>query len=104
MSICAFDANRLGNDMKAATSISPVYALPTSQPKALEPDGQEPSSECKVRLADESFIPFLRRRTPMAKLAYASILFALMTSVASAQAPQQAPQPQSPAGPTAQIM
>jgi sporulation protein YlmC with PRC-barrel domain len=40
----------------------------------------------------------------MAKLAYTSILFALMTSVASAQAPQQAPQPQSPAGPTAQIM
>jgi len=42
---------------------------------------------------------------PMAKLAYTSILFALMTTMASAQAPQQAPQrPQSPAGPTAQIM
>jgi sporulation protein YlmC with PRC-barrel domain len=41
----------------------------------------------------------------MAKLAYTSILFALMTTMASAQAPQQAPQPpQSPAGPTAQIM
>jgi sporulation protein YlmC with PRC-barrel domain len=40
----------------------------------------------------------------MAKLAFTSILFALMTSVASAQAPQQAPQPQTSAGPAAQIM
>lgn len=37
----------------------------------------------------------------MAKLVFTPILFALMTSVASAQAPQQAPQP---AGATAQIM
>jgi sporulation protein YlmC with PRC-barrel domain len=40
----------------------------------------------------------------MTKLAYASVLFAFMTTVASAQAPQQAPLPQSPGGPTAQIL
>jgi len=40
----------------------------------------------------------------MARLAYTSVLFAILTSVASAQAPQQTPQPQSPAAPTAQIM
>ena len=41
----------------------------------------------------------------MARLAYASILFALMTTVASAQAPQQAPAaaPRQVAGPAAQI-
>src|SRR4051812_32235056 len=40
----------------------------------------------------------------MAKLAVASIALALMTSVANAQTPQQAPQPQSPTGSAAQIM
>jgi sporulation protein YlmC with PRC-barrel domain len=40
----------------------------------------------------------------MGQLAFASIALALMTSVANAQTPQQAPQPQSPAGPAAQIM
>src|SRR3954452_18620107 len=40
----------------------------------------------------------------MGQLAFASIALELMTSVANAQTPQQAPQPQSPAGPAAQIM
>jgi len=47
--------------------------------------------------------PFYQE-VPMAKLAFASIALALMTSMANAQTPQQAPQRQSPAGPAAQIM
>src|SRR5215475_3328374 len=45
-----------------------------------------------------------QRRRPMARLAYASILFALMTTVASAQAPQPVPAaPRQAPGPAAQI-
>src|SRR5262249_41333299 len=45
-----------------------------------------------------------QRRRPMARLAYASILFALMTTVASAQAPQPIPAaPRQAPGPAAQI-
>src|SRR4029450_2322978 len=46
-----------------------------------------------------------QRRRPMKRLASASILFALMTTVASAQAPQQAAPaaPRQNAGPAAQI-
>src|SRR5215468_12774383 len=45
-----------------------------------------------------------QRRRPMARLAYASVLFALMTTVASAQAPQPVPAaPRQAFGPAAQI-
>src|SRR6478736_535435 len=45
-----------------------------------------------------------QRRHPMARLAYVSILFALMTTVASAQAPQPVPAaPRQAPGPAAQI-
>src|SRR6266481_9168222 len=45
-----------------------------------------------------------QRRLPMARLAYASVLFALMTTVASAQAPQPVPAaPRQSPGPAAQI-
>src|SRR5262245_48937950 len=45
-----------------------------------------------------------QRRRPMARLAYASTLFALMTTVASAQAPQPVPAaPRQAPGPAAQI-
>src|SRR5260370_34274483 len=45
-----------------------------------------------------------QRRLPMARLAYASVLFALMTTVASAQAPQPVPAaPRQSPGAAAQI-
>src|SRR5215813_8020199 len=45
-----------------------------------------------------------QRRRPMARLAYASVLFALMTTVASAQAPQPVPAaPRQAPGPAAHI-
>src|SRR5262245_58985894 len=64
----------------------------------------EPSSCCHVSLREEFAILHQRRR-PVKRLASASILFALMTTVASAQAPQQAPPaaPRQVAGPAAQI-
>src|SRR5215510_12576833 len=64
----------------------------------------EPSSGCHVSLREE-FAILRQRRHPMRRLASASILFALMTTVASAQAPQQAPPaaPRQVAGPAAQI-
>jgi hypothetical protein len=65
---------------------------------------REPSPCCHVSLREE-FAILRQRRHPMRRLAHASILFALMTTVASAQAPQQAPAPapRQNAGPAAQI-
>ena len=63
---------------------------------------KEQSSSYHVHLADEFLIPH-QRRCSMTRLAYTSILLALMTSVASAQVPAPAPATRATPGPAAQI-
>jgi hypothetical protein len=70
---------------RAARSMSALAARRNGS----APVSLEPSSRCHVPLAGETCIPLHQRRDSMNRLAYSTILVALLASVASAQA--QAP-------------
>src|SRR5262245_52898920 len=88
-----------------AASLAPALAsITTMTARRARMLSLEPSCGCHVSLREE-FAILRQRRHPMRRLASASILLALMTTVASAQTPQQAPAaaPRQAAGPAAQI-